>query len=218
MSKESSIPQELMTGALLHFEQGVPIDDLHLKRQHKERMARVQHVYWQWMKNPFLDVFPMFKQLVKGKGADVQSEWRMAQKDKWLFDYIVDHVSPPSRRISEARVRAAGNHLMEMGMQTDNGKDISEGAKIIMKLERLDQPEDERADMSRVAFLPPVVTTSAHDVDPTKEDQTDEQARLIMQKYGAYVDEKRKAVDERVAVMMAAREDVEEDNNENGKE
>ncbi len=201
--KTSNIPQNLMSCSLIHFEQGVPIEDLDIRTEHKRRLARVSHVYWQWIRNPFLDVFPLFRQLVKGKGADVQSEWRMAQKDKWLFDFVVDHVAPPSRRVSEAQVRAAGRHLMEMGMQTDNGRDIKEGARIIMDLDRLDQPENESADMSKVMFLPPVVTTSVRDVDDTKENMDDAEMKRIMLQYGGFVDEKVRDIDNMVEVLAA---------------
>lgn len=194
-----------MTGALLHFEQGVPIDDLDVRSEHKARLARVQHVYWQWVRNPMLDVFPMFKQLVKGKGADVQSEWRMAQKDKILFDFVVDHVSPPSRRMDEMKVRAAADHMMRIGMETDNVYALDKGSKRLMEVAQLDKPESEQADLSKAMFIPPVVTTVASEIDPTKEDQTDEQARLIMDKYNAYVDDKRKSVDDKVEVMLAKR-------------
>ena len=118
MARPSVIPEGLMAGALLHFEKGVPIDDCDIRAEHKRRLARVDHVYWIWKQNPFLDVFPLFKQLVKGKYADLQSEWRAAPKDKLLFDFVVEHVSPPNRRVAEARVRMAANRLREMGMQT----------------------------------------------------------------------------------------------------
>ena len=202
----SSLPQELMKNSLLHFENGVPIDDLHLRAEQKRRLARVQHVYWQWMRNPFLDVFPMFKQLVKGKYADAPAEYHAAQKDKMLFDFIVNSVTPQDRKVSEAQVRAVSKKLMQNGMATDNGRDMAEGAKILMKLDRLDQPESQQSDMSKAVFLPPVVTVSAHEVDDTKEDIADEQARQIMKKYGAHVDEKRLAIESRVEVMMAKRD------------
>lgn len=192
-----------MTGSLLHFEQGVPINDLSLRREHKERLTRVKHVYWQWMKNPFLDAFALFKQLCKGKYANPQSEWHAAEKDNWLFEFVVQNVTPPTRKISEARVRAAGYRLMEMGMQTDNGRDIADGAKIITRLDRLDQPESNQADMSKLMFLPPVVTTSVKEVDDTKEDVDDAEMKRIMQKYGGFVDEKEKDIDEMVEVMAA---------------
>ncbi len=199
----SSLPQDLMTNSLLHFEQGVPIDDLILRSEQRRRLARVEHVYWQWMRNPMLDPFGMFKQLCKGKYADAPSEWRAAQKDKMLFDFIVESVSPPSRKISEAKVRYAADKLMEMGMQTDNGRDIAEGAKLRIKVDHLDQPEQQNEDLSKVKFLPTVVTTSIGQIDDTKEDIDDEEARRIMKKWGGYIDEKRKAVDDRVDVMMA---------------
>lgn len=194
-----------MTGSLLHFEQGVPIDDLDIRREHRERLARVEHVYWQWIRNPFLDVFPLFKQLIKGKYADKHSEWRAAQKDKWLFDFVVEHVAPTSRRADEIKVRTAAEHAIRIGMETDNVQALYKGGKLLYDVAGLAQPESEQADLSKAMFIPPVVTTVASEIDPTKEDQTDEQARLIMNKYNAYVDDKRKSVDDKVDVMMARR-------------
>ena len=199
-----------MTAALLHFESGVPIADCDCLPVLRERLARVSHVYWIWKKNPFLETFPMFKQLLHGKCADRHSEWHAAQKDQALFDFVVQHVAPTDRKVMEARVRASANHLMKMGMETDNAFAIADGAKIAIKLDRLDQPESEQADMAKAAFLPPVVTTSAHEVDDTKEDMNDQQSLAIMSKYDAYVDEKRKMIDDKVAVMEAKSEAMEE--------
>lgn len=205
MARESTIPQNLMSCSLMHFEQGVPIDDLDIRTEHKRRLARVSHVYWQWIKNPFLDVFPMFKQLVKGTGADLQSEWHMAQKDKWLFDFVVEHVAPPSRRVDEHKVRAAAEQAIRIGMETDNFNALVKGGKLLSEVAHLDQPESEQADMSKAMFLPPVVTTSAKEYDDTKEDMEDLVMKGIMQKYGGYVDEKVSDVEEMVEVMAAKR-------------
>jgi hypothetical protein len=57
MSQESQIPQQLMTAALLHFESGVPIADCNCLPALRDRLARVHHVYFQWVKNPMLDTF-----------------------------------------------------------------------------------------------------------------------------------------------------------------
>ena len=203
MSQPSTIPQQLMTAALLHFEQGVPIDDCDIRAEQRKRLARVSHVYWIWKQNPFLEVFPMFKQLVKGKYSTPQNEWIAARNDQRLFDFVVDHVAPPSRKVQEERVRAAANHLMKIGMETDNGFNIEAGAKLAMKIDRLDQPEAERADMSKVMFLPPVVTTSAKDIDESKEDMNDSEMKRIMAKYNGYVDEKDRDIDKMVEVMAA---------------
>jgi len=195
-----------MTAALLHFESGVPIADCNCLPVLRERLARVSHVYWIWKKNPFLETFPMFKQLLHGKCADRHSEWHAAQKDQALFDFVVQHVAPTDRKVMEARVRASANHLMKMGMETDNAFAIADGAKIAMRLDRLDEPESEKADMSKVMFLPPVVTTQVTDVDPNKTPVTDEQAQAIINKYNAHQDSKRLAIEERVNTMMAKRD------------
>lgn len=194
-----------MQNAILHMGEGVPLSDLPMTDAQRSRMVRVEHVFWQWLKNPYLEPYELLKQMLKGRGCDAPSEFRMLQRDKLLFDFMAEQFSPPSRRISEARVRAAGNHLMKMGMETDNGKDIEAGAKIIIKLDKLDQPESQQVDMSKALFLPPVVTTSAHEVDDTKADLSDKQALDIMRKYDAHIDEKRKMVEEKVEIMMAAR-------------
>lgn len=208
MSQMSVLPQSIMSAALLHFEKGVPIDDLGLKPSTKARLARVEHVYWQWVRNPFLDVMQLFRQINKSDSRFVNevSALHGATRDKMLFDFVVEHVAPPSRRMDEAKVRAAADRVMRIGMETDNGKDIIEGAKLLTKVARLDQPEDQRGDMSKVAFLPSVVVTDISAVDDTKQNIDDAQTRAILDKYGGYVDEKRKMVDDRVEAMLAERE------------
>lgn len=206
MAQELQIPQQLMTSALLHFEHGVPIDDCDVRSENKDRLARVDHVFWQWKRNPFLDTCALFKQLIKGKYANKSSEWIAAQKDKMLFDFVVEHVAPPSRREDEMKVRFAAEQAIRIGAETDNAQALVKGGKLLSEVAHLNQPESDSADMSKAVFLPPVVTTSAKEIDSTKDDQTDEQARMIMNKYNAYVDEKRKSVDERVELMMAKRD------------
>ena len=203
MSQPSTIPQDLMTAALLHFTQGVPIDDCHCTPQQKKRLARVSHVYWIWKQNPFLEVLPMFKQLVRGKYSAPSNEWIAAQSDKRLFDFVVEHVTPTDRRIQEERVRASANRLMKIGMETDNAFAIADGAKIAMKLDRLDQPESEQADMSKAHFISPIVTTTITDVDKTKVDYNDKQSLAIMNEFGAYIDPKRQMMEDKVAMLEA---------------
>ena len=206
MAQELQIQQQLMTSALLHFEHGVPIDDCDVRSENKDRLARVDHVFWQWKRNPFIDTRALFKQLIKGKYANKSSEWIAAQKDKMLFDFVVEHVAPPSRREDEMKVRFAAERAIQIGAETDNPQALVKGGKLLAEVAHLNQPESDSADMSKAVFLPPVVTTSAKEIDDTKDDQTDEQARMIMNKYNAYVDEKRKSVDERVELMMAKRD------------
>lgn len=201
---QSSLPQDLMTNSLLHFENGVPIDDLALRQDQKRRLARVSHVYWQWIRNPFaIDYKALLRQLVKGHFADPPSETRAAQKDIMLFEFIKDTVSPVSR--NEARIKSyvAAEKMLRIGMETDNVMALDKGRKALFETAELDKPEDKGMDMSKVMFIPPVVTTNVTDVDSTKENVTDQQALAIINKYGAYVDDKRKAVDQRVDEMMA---------------
>ena len=199
------LSQDLQQWSLLHFEKGVPICDIAIRKDAKDRLARVSHVYWQWKKNPFIDTKELFRMMAKGKYASSGAEFNAASMDQLLFEFVRDHVAPPSRAEATAKVRAVADRLMRNGMATDNGKDMAEGAKIAIKLDRLDQPESEQMELSKAVFLPPVVTTSAHEVDDTKVDMNDRQSLTIMNKYGAYIDEKRKAVEDRVDVMMANR-------------
>jgi len=197
------LSQELQRWSLLHFEKGVPICDIAIHKDAKDRLARVSHVYWQWKKNPFLDTKELFRAMAKGKYSGTGAECNACSMDQLLFDFVVNHVAPPSRAMAAAKVRAVADRLMRNGMETDNGKDMAEGAKIIMKLDRLDQPESEQADMNKVAFMPTVVVTDIREVDDTKENIDDEETKRIIAKYGAFVDEKHKAVEEKVALMEA---------------
>lgn len=203
MSQPSTIPQQLMTSALLHFEQGVPIDDCDCRTEHKRRLARVSHVYWIWKRNPLLETFALFKQLVRGLGSDKQSEWRMAKKDQRLFEFVRDHVAPSSRQQDEAVVRAAANQAIRIGMETDNVVALTKGGKLLYDVAHLGQPESEQADMSKANFLQPIVTTTVTDVDETKIDYDDKQSLAIMNEFGAYIDPKRQMMEDKVALLEA---------------
>ena len=48
-----------------------------------------------------------------------------------------------------------------------------------------------------------MVVTDIREVDDTKENYDDAETKRIMAKYGGYVDEKRKLVEDKVAVMEA---------------
>lgn len=217
MARETGMSQSLMSGALLHFQSGVPIKDLDMRREHKDRLARVAHVYWVWIKDPMLDAYQMLRQLVKQTDSysDAAAVTVAAQKDKMLFDFVIDHIQSGSRRQDELKVRHAAEKMIRIGLETDNVAALDKGSKRLYEVAGLDKPESEQMDMAKTVFLPPVVTTVASEVDPTKEDVNDEQARLILKKYGAYIDEKRTMVDERVDAMMARRgTDIDNSNTE----
>lgn len=207
MASESQIPQQLMTAALLVFEKGVPIADCKLQnRVLRDRLARVQHVYWQWVKNPFVDVFELFRQLLQGKASDRHALFRMAQRDKMLFEFVKEHVTLSSRKQDEATVRAAANQAIKIGLETDNVNALTKGGKLLYDVAGLDKPENEKMDMAKVMFLPPVVTTQVTDVAPDKTPVTDEQTLAIINKYNAHQDGKRLAIEERVNTMLAKRD------------
>lgn len=197
------LSQELQQWSLLHFEKGVPICDINVRKENKDRLARVSHVYWLWKKDPFLDTKEMFRAMAKGKYSGTGAECNACSLDQVLFEFVRDHLAPPSRKEAEQKVRVVADKLMQNGMATDNGKDMAEGAKILMKLDRLDQPEDNRQDISKVAFLPSVVVTNIKEVDPDKDYIDDEETKRIAAKYGAYIPEQRTMIEEQVATMEA---------------
>lgn len=192
-----------MTAALLHFDSGVPIDDCDCRTEHKERLARVHHVYWQWVKNPWLDTKQLFKQLVKGQYKHLPNAIRAANKDQILFEFVVDHVAAPSRRMDEMKVRAAAEQAIKIGMETDNVVALTKGGKLLYDVAHLGQPESETTDLTKATFLPSVVVTNAHEIDDSKDNYEDEETRRITAKYGGYVDEKRKMIEDKVALMEA---------------
>lgn len=201
----------MMSGALLHFEQGVPIDDLKLRTENRKRLARVEHVYWQWLRNPFtVDYKALLRQLVKGHYADAPTECHAAQKDVQLFEFIKESISPMSRREAEVKVIRAAEKAITIGMETDNVQALTKGGKLLYEVAGLDKPEEERIDMGKMAFLPPIVTTSVKEVDDTKEDVDDQEMKRIMSKYDGYVDEKEGDI-ERMVETMRARNGVTEE-------
>ena len=99
-----------------------------------------------------------------------------------------------------------GEDAVEFPEDGYHGDDIREIARLFREQfgdEWLDKPEEERIDMSKMAFLPPVVTTSAKDADDTKQDVDDPEMKRIMSKYGGYVDEKELRIEKLVEVMVA---------------
>lgn len=215
MAQESIIPQKLMTAALLHFEQGVPIADCDIRTEQRERLARVSHVYWQYVKNPFLEPFGLFKQLAKQKGyADIHCAWKAARMDKTLFDFVLEHVSVGCRHEDELMVRTAAKQAIRIGLETDNPTALVKGGKLLSEVARLNEPEEDKGDMNKLSFLPPVVTTSAKEIDETKDDMDDDEMKRIMQKYNGYVDEKDRNIDRMVEVMAAKSQGRKEENAE----
>lgn len=204
MAQESTIPQKLMTAALLHFEQGVPIADCDIRTDQKERLARVSHVYWVWKKNPLLEPFGLFKQLAKqGDYADVNCAWRAAARDKLLFDFVVETLDNNSRKMDEEIVRTAAKQAIRIGLETDNPNALVKGGKLLSEVAGLDRPESEKADMSKIAFLPPVVVTDISRLDDSKQNVDDAEMKRIMAKYGGVTDEKMRDMDEMVELMEA---------------
>ncbi|MBQ7157628.1 MAG: hypothetical protein IJR86_07560 [Bacteroidaceae bacterium] len=205
---ERNLTQKLKIALLAHFISGVPIMRLGLSEQQKNMVARVEHVYWQYLKNPFLNVHAMFYEMAKqhykdGYGKGRANACNYARFDEKVFQFVLDNSKPPSRKDREMKVRFAADRLMQRGLATDNDRALAKGAEISIKIDHLDQPESEQADMSRLSFLPPVVTTSAKEVDETKEDMNDAEMKRIMNKYGGFVDEKEGDIEKMVETMAA---------------
>ena len=215
----STLPQDLMSCSLLHFENMVPIDDLKLRNDQKRRLLRVSHVYWQWSKNPFTcDYKAMLRQLVKQMGGfnGASTECRAWQKDVQLFEFVKESISPMSRREAQLKVQVAAEKAIRIGMDTDNVQALTKGGKLLYEVAGLDKPEDNRADISKVAFLPSVVVTNVKEVDPDKEYIDDDETRRIAAKYGAYIPEQRTRIEQQVATMeaRAGNPDVKENDDE----
>lgn len=203
---EKVLTHKMKVALIAHFVNAVPIERVHLSPAQRAIVARIDHVYWLYRKNPFLDIHAMFYELAKQYHKDGQDEGRKnaahsARRDERLFEFVLEQVKPHNRKDSEFKVRAVTDKLMMIGMQTDNVQAMAKGADLRIKLDRLDQPESEQADMSNISFLPSVVVTDIREVDDTKEYYDDERSKAIMKKYGAHVDEKRKLIEDKVAAM-----------------
>ena len=73
-----------------------------------------------------------------------------------LFDFVIDHIQSGSRRQDELKVRHAAEKMIRIGLETDNVMALDKGSKRLYEVAGLDKPEDERVDMGKMSFLPPV--------------------------------------------------------------
>lgn len=202
------LTQKVKVAIVAHFVNAVTIEHLKLSPQQKELVTLVDHVYWLYKRNPFLDIHALFYELLKerykSQAYPAAYAAHMSRMLERMFEYAVDNTKPPSRKRDEEKVRFVADRLMERGLATDNDRAMGKGADLLTKVARLDQPETERADMSKVTFLPSVVVTNIQEVDDTKVNYDDEQSRDIMRKYQAHVDEKRILIDDKVALLEAS--------------
>lgn len=201
------LTQKVKIALIAHFVNAVPIERLNLDIRTKDLVALVDHVYWLFKKNPFLDTKAMLYQLCKErykaaapKGGGIATTTARAL-DRML-EFVIDQVKPDSRRRDELKVRHVADRLMERGLATDNDRAMAKGADLLTRVARLDQPESEQVDLNRLSFLPPVVTTSAKEVGDY-EDVDDKEMKRIMEKYGGYVDEKERDIEKMVETMAA---------------
>jgi hypothetical protein len=198
------LTQKTKIALIAHFVNMVPIENLNIDKRTKDIIARVDHVYWLYKKNPFLDTHAMFYQMYKAMGRGTGGNSTLfAKRDDKMLEFVIDQVKPDSRRRDEMKVRHVADRLMERGLATDNDRAMAKGADLLTRVARLDQPESEQVDLNRLSFLPPVVTTSAKEVGDY-EDVDDKEMKRIMEKYGGYVDEKERDI-ERMVETMAAR-------------
>lgn len=208
-SAERVLSQKMRVALLAHFQNAVPIEHLGLTDTQKDMLARVEHVYWMYLKNPFLDTRAMFYELAKQRYKNGGTTGRgnahnVAKIEEHVFAFVVENMKPPSRKDRENKVRFAADTLMKRGFESGDNRALAKGAEIGIKLDRLDQPEQDQVDMGKAMFIAPVVvTTNIKDVDDTKEAFDDDESRRIIDKYGAYVDDKRKMIENRVATMEA---------------
>lgn len=205
---ERVLSQKMRVALLAHFQNAVPIEHLGLTDTQKDMLARVEHVYWMYLKNPFLDTRAMFYELAKqryknGGTTGRGNAYNVAKIEEHVFAFVVENMKPPSRKDRENKVRFAADTLMKRGFETGDNRALAKGAEIGIKLDKLDQPETEQQDISKVAFLPTVVVTDIREVDDTKENIDDEETKRIIAKYGAFVDDKHKAIEQKVAQMEA---------------
>lgn len=205
---ERVLSQKMRVALLAHFQNAVPIEHLGLTDTQKDMLARVEHVYWMYLKNPFLDTRAMFYELAKqryknGGTTGRGNAYNVAKIEEHVFAFVVENMKPPSRKDRENKVRFAADTLMKRGFETGDNRALAKGAEIGIKLDKLDQPETEQQDISKVAFLPSVVVTNIEQIDPDKTYIDDEETRRIAAKYGAHIPEQRTMIEEQVATMEA---------------
>lgn len=165
-----------------HFETGVPWQNMNFTDDQKRRIEVCLDAYKRFEADPFMDL----SLYIKNKWGRTYSELK---NDLKVVEYISSFYAQGQRNISTMKVRHAANIMMRNGADTGNMKAVNDGATLLLKLDRLDQPETPEELGDELIRMPLVVTSDVKKKFPTKTSHETEEMKKIRKTWGVKIDQ-----------------------------
>ncbi|WP_297644057.1 hypothetical protein [uncultured Bacteroides sp.] len=164
-----------------HIENGIPLQYMNLTEAQKHRVELCTDAYQRFATDPYMNL----DNYLKRKWGRTMDEIRI---DKKVINFIAGFYDVGQRNISKMKVIRTSELLMKTGVETGNTKAMKDGADLLMKVERLDQPETPQMGED-MAQMPILMTGDLHRKDSKKKSSTSEEMARIRKKYGVKMDE-----------------------------
>ena len=164
-----------------HIENGIPLQYMNLTEAQKHRVELCTDAYQRFATDPYMNI----DNYLKRKWGRTMDEIRI---DKKVINFIAGFYDVGQRNISKMKVIRTSELLMKTGVETGNTKAMKDGADLLMKVERLDQPETPQMGED-MAQMPILMTGDLHRKDSKKKSSTSEEMARIRKKYGVKMDE-----------------------------
>lgn len=165
-----------------HFETGVPWQNMNFTDDQKRRIEVCLDAYKRFEADPFMDL----SLYIKNKWGRTYSELK---NDLKVVEYISSFYAQGQRNISTMKVRHAANIMMRNGADTGNMKAVNDGATLLFKLDRLDQPETPEELGDELIRMPVVVTSDVKKKFPSKTSHETEEMKKIRKTWGVKIDQ-----------------------------
>lgn len=178
-----------------HFETGVPWQNMNFTDDQKRRIEVCLDAYKRFEADPFMDL----SLYIKNKWGRTYSELK---NDLKVVEYISSFYAQGQRNISTMKVRHAANIMMRNGADTGNMKAVNDGATLLFKLDRLDQPETPEELGDELIRMPVVITSDVKKKFPNKTSHDTEEMKKIRKRWGVKIDQWQDMVEDEDGVYI----------------
>lgn len=165
-----------------HFENGIPWQTMQFTDDQKRRIEVCLDAYKRFETDPFMDLPKYIRNRWKRSYSELKNDLK-------VVEYISSFYSVGQRNISTMKVRHAADTLMRNGADTGDMKALANGASLLMKLDRLDQPETPEEMGDTLIRMPVVITGDASRKYPNKRSSSPEEMARIRKKWGVKIDQ-----------------------------
>lgn len=192
----SEIAQRFYDLLRKHFETGVPWQNMAFTDEQKKRVEVCLDAYKRFEEDPFMNlrqyIINRWKRTYSQLGGDLK-----------VIDFISSFFAKGQRNISLMKVRYSADLLMRNGADTGDMKSVYNGASLLTKVERLDQPETPEELGDELIRMPVVITSDVKKKFPNKTGHDSEEMRRLRKKYGVKLDQWQEMVEDDDGVYVS---------------